>query len=146
MSGAQVYRVFDAADRLLYVGCSVAVDARLNQHAQSADWWLYQDRIERETFATRNEALAAESEAIATEHPRWNINGRSQDHPDGYANSIHRATWLHYERDVARRRRELIEEESRLLSQIRKARMSLAGVNAEVACIKDGYVFDEAVA
>lgn len=146
MSAAQVYRAFDVSGRLLYVGCSVDADARLVQHSKQADWWVFVDRIEREDFSSRDDALAAEAGAIATEHPRWNMVGRSQDHPDGFAASVGRADWLAYERDVARRRRALIAEEATLLREIRRARMAIAGVNAEITAINGGLEIDENVA
>lgn len=139
---AHVYRAFDSAGRLLYVGCSVSVDARLRQHEASAQWWLYKDKLAVEEFASQDEALAAEAEAIATEHPRWNMTGRSPDHPDGRCSTIQQARWLDYERDVSARHRSLLAEEARLLRAIRKIRMGLAGTKLEVAAIKAGLDLD----
>jgi len=147
MSGGYVYRAFDASGRLLYVGCSVDVDGRLNYHRDNASWWLFHDRIEVESFDTRDDAAEAEARAIATEHPRWNMQGRSQDHPDGFAHSLRGAHWLEYEADVARRTRQLMQDEASLLRKIRKVRMGLAGVRAEAEAIKSGLIsIDEDVA
>lgn len=143
---AYVYRAYDARDRLLYVGCSVDVDARLRYHEQHASWWVFSVRIERQAFPTRDEALAAETVAIATEHPRWNVKDRSVDHPDGHMNSVQDGSWLAYERDVARRHRNLTAEEASLVRKIRRTRMALAGVKAEVAAIGAGLEIDEEIA
>jgi predicted GIY-YIG superfamily endonuclease len=80
---ALVYRAFDANDRLLYIGCTTSFEARMKNHELNSPWWLFRDRIETQEFPTHADALAEESEAIATEHPRWNVRGRSEDHPDG---------------------------------------------------------------
>lgn len=141
---AEVYRAFDAIGRLLYVGCSVDVDARIRQHTDTSLWWPFHERIEREPFATRELAAEAEAEAIATEHPRWNISGRSLDHPDGHCTTIGGARWLDYERDVARRYRDLRRQESSLLSQLRKVRFALAGARSEADGISRGVSFYDA--
>jgi hypothetical protein len=140
---AHVYRAFDAAGRLLYVGCSIELDARLRQHSQNAQWWLFKDRVVAVGYPTHQEALDAEAEAIATEHPRWNMQGRSPDHPDGKASSWVTARWLDYDRDVANRHRKLLAEEQRLLSALRKVRMGLQGVRLEADAIKNGFTLDD---
>lgn len=142
MSAAHVYRAFDASGRLLYVGCSVEVENRLRQHSTNAQWWLFHDRITTEEFPTKAEGLEAEALAILTEHPRWNMQGRSDIHPDGKANSWTTAKWLDYDRDVSNRCRALNREEQRLLSALRKVRMGLAGVRLEAEAIKNGFVLD----
>lgn len=142
-AAAHVYRVYDASGRLLYVGCSVEVETRLHAHSQSATWWLFHDRIETEGFRTHEAALEAEAEAIATEHPRWNMQGRSPDHPDGKATNNNHARWLDYDREVSRRHRQLVSEEGRLLSALRKVRMGLQGARIEADAIKNGFVLDD---
>lgn len=92
---AQVYRAYDAAGRLLYIGSSVCVETRLRAHERNHSyWWPFHARITRETFATEAEARAAERLAIATEHPRWNVRHRSPDHPDGRMTCRRSAPWL----------------------------------------------------
>lgn len=135
---AEVYRAYDAAGRLLYVGCSSDVDTRLKAHATDSSWWPFHARVERVSYLARAEAEAAEAEAIATEYPRWNVIGRSLDHPDGYANSYHRATWLEYERDVARRLRKLRDEEANLRRKFLRNQMALRATLTEVTVISSG--------
>lgn len=75
--GASVlYRVFDAQDRLLYVGVSYSVFLRLGQHNDKAGWARYAVKITLERFSDREAAIDAEAEAIRTEDPVWNYTGR----------------------------------------------------------------------
>ena len=75
-----LYRHFDADGRLLYVGIARSVTARLAQHADSP-WDDQIARVEVERFATREEAEAAEREAIRAEKPIHNRahNGTNND-------------------------------------------------------------------
>lgn len=75
---ACVYRVYDEAGELLYVGASVNVSRRLTYHQRGAAvgnrWWGPAVKtITLEHFPSRAEALAAETQAIATERPRFNV-------------------------------------------------------------------------
>lgn len=70
-----LYRCFDADDVLLYVGISIHPTKRLQQHHRDSAWW---HQVAKVTFVhgqPRPAALAAEAEAIRTEHPRFNITG-----------------------------------------------------------------------
>lgn len=140
---AHVYRAFDASGRLLYVGCTVELESRLKAHSSSAQWWLFHDRVESEWFSSHDVALEAEAAAIHAEHPRWNMQGRSEGHPDGHASTALNSQWLDYDRDVSKRHRSLVGEEQRLLKSLRKVRMGLAGVRAEAEAIKNGFVLDD---
>lgn len=71
-----LYRAYDDRDRLLYVGISDGEFLRLAQHAASAPWTVYAVTIRLERFPLRSLAEAAEREAIATEDPVWNYQGR----------------------------------------------------------------------
>lgn len=71
-----VYRCYDADDRLIYVGCTVAPVNRMTTH-KVASWWFEQTvRIRYVVFPTRQYALRMERQAIANERPRWNVKGR----------------------------------------------------------------------
>lgn len=103
---AWVYRAYDADGRLLYVGCTAEVGARLSYHAQHAPWWIFHSAITTEQFDSEAAARDAELEAIATEYPRWNVVGRSPDHPDGpvsRATGLRSAPWLWADVQVWRR-------------------------------------------
>lgn len=68
-----LYRAFDQNGTLLYVGISLDTLRRLTQHRTSSAWFSDYRRLTRETFATREIALAKEAEAIRTERPVWNV-------------------------------------------------------------------------
>jgi hypothetical protein len=68
-----LYRYFDAEQRLLYVGISFSALNRAIQHKSSAKWWSEQRTMTRETHPTRSAAEEAERRAIATEKPIHNI-------------------------------------------------------------------------
>jgi hypothetical protein len=69
----QLYRHFDAAGTCLYIGIAEAASARQMAHARNAGWMRDVRTITVSApFRTRADALAAEAEAIRTEHPKWN--------------------------------------------------------------------------
>lgn len=75
-----VYRVFDADDRLLYVGCARNVDERMRMHQipstqsrASVGIALHGDRVTSEEFPNRATARAAEAAAIRAESPLLNV-------------------------------------------------------------------------
>ena len=67
-----LYRHFDQEGCLLYIGVSISALHRFVQH-RAAEWFLRIKRVEIESFATREEALLAESAAIKSEKPLFNI-------------------------------------------------------------------------
>lgn len=69
----QLYRHYDAQDRLLYVGISLSAVARLTQHKSVAHWSSDIVRLTIETFPTRELALEAERAAIEAEKPLHNV-------------------------------------------------------------------------
>lgn len=69
-----VYRFYDAADRLLYVGLTLNLKQRLSAHRRRA-WWPEVTRQRIEWFEGRREAKAAERAALASEAPIHNITG-----------------------------------------------------------------------
>lgn len=135
---AQVYRAFDGSGRLLYVGCSTDVDNRLAIHAANSVWFLFHSTITREDFPTRELAAEAEIVAIQAEHPRWNMQHRSKDHPDGFCYSVSAAPWLRYERDVWRRWKRATMERADLEEKRRANEIALRTVTTEIAHLKAG--------
>lgn len=74
-----VYRCYDAADRLLYIGCTVGVEARMSAHdRQGSRWFPEMARYTTEEHPGRDAALAAEREAIRIESPMFNVHA---NHP-----------------------------------------------------------------
>ncbi|MEH3109478.1 MAG: hypothetical protein PGN22_05160 [Agrobacterium cavarae] len=76
---ASLYRHFNASGDLLYVGCSNSVLRRTEQHESQSEWFLNVSTITVQHFADGAEALAAEAEAILSEHPRHNVRGNLPD-------------------------------------------------------------------
>jgi len=68
-----LYRHFDAAGRLLYVGISLSAIYRLAQHHSGSRWAHKIATVTHKLFRTREEAIVAERKAIATENPVYNI-------------------------------------------------------------------------
>lgn len=68
-----LYRHFDADGALLYVGISLSWPARTKAHVRESSWFAEVAQVTIEQFATREEALEAEREAIRREKPRHNI-------------------------------------------------------------------------
>ena len=79
MSACFLYRHFDGKDRLLYVGVSLNVIKRSIQHRSYTHWYSKIRRMEMKPFKTREEALAAEQEAILRENPLYNLQHPSPE-------------------------------------------------------------------
>lgn len=79
-----LYRIFGEADRLLYIGYSNDPARRLAEHAAAKTWWHEVARWEVEWLASEELAAAAETIAIALEHPQYNIHKQAMPmrHPD----------------------------------------------------------------
>lgn len=71
-----LYRLYGVGGKLLYVGVTSNVRARLLQHANSKSWWPQVRRTETVEYASRDEALKAESEIIKTQLPAYNQVGK----------------------------------------------------------------------
>jgi predicted GIY-YIG superfamily endonuclease len=76
-SAHTLYRCFDADGQLLYLGIARHGLSRLHQHEKDKGWWRRVATISIEHHASRTEALAAESRAIAEQHPLHNVQGRT---------------------------------------------------------------------
>jgi predicted GIY-YIG superfamily endonuclease len=75
-----VYRLYDSADRLLYVGISRNLIARWAQHAADKPWWPQVTRKTVVMYGCRKEAELAEGKAIRSESPLYNLAmGRTEE-------------------------------------------------------------------
>jgi hypothetical protein len=70
-NGTSVYRFYDQAGVLLYVGVANRPAERWADHS-GKPWWHLVARTELERYPTRAEALRVEAESIRYEHPRYN--------------------------------------------------------------------------
>lgn len=73
-----LYRCFDEADDLLYVGISRQVKNRLYFHSLNSPWYKEVTKVTHQNFNSRVEAQLAEAAAIKIEEPKHNaIRNRS---------------------------------------------------------------------
>jgi len=70
-----LYRFFDPAGRLLYIGLTSDPGHRIKQHKRQKSWWLHVARMEVEHCASRGELVEAERLAIKQERPLYNVQG-----------------------------------------------------------------------
>jgi predicted GIY-YIG superfamily endonuclease len=72
-----LYRCYDAAGTLLYVGVALDLEQRMREHRMATTW--YRDevtRIELGRYPDRASALEAERQAIQAEAPKHNRQGQ----------------------------------------------------------------------
>lgn len=109
-----LYRFYDRAGGLLYVGITNNPPRRFGKHKDEKEWWRHVARIALEHHPTREALAAAERAAIETEGPLHNIRMRPAvaeivwrcdvcDHPiddgDGYI-TVSYPDIFRYQRDV----------------------------------------------
>ena len=75
MEQTTLYRYFDNAGRLLYVGITKNQFNRFDQHSSTANWFGKITSATFEQYQTRESALEAETNAIANEFPKFNKAG-----------------------------------------------------------------------
>lgn len=68
----QVYRHYDKAGKLLYIGCTSNCLARTIAHSGVAEWFKITASITVEHFNTKDAAFAAEKKYIIDEQPPFN--------------------------------------------------------------------------
>jgi hypothetical protein len=71
-----IYLLYDAKDRLIYVGISAQGLSRLNGHSQSSPWFRKVVGAEIEHVKGRTAAEARELELIRERNPRFNVRGK----------------------------------------------------------------------
>jgi excinuclease UvrABC nuclease subunit len=84
MNEAVVYRIFDATDRLIYIGATSNVTQRLAYHRTQSWWWALAHRVDVESHEDKASAHDAEWAAIAAEDPAFNLalrRGRPSSKP-----------------------------------------------------------------
>ncbi len=76
-----VYRHFDEADRLLYVGRSRNPIARMNGHRGHSEWFTKIAKMTIEKFDSLEAATQAEADAIKAEKPAHNVQHAKPRNP-----------------------------------------------------------------
>lgn len=74
-----VYRHFDTAGQLLYVGSSFSPHNRKHGHSSASPWYPQSVRMTEEWFDSQRRALDAELRAIKTEAPIYNLQGKPKE-------------------------------------------------------------------
>lgn len=71
-----LYRIYNDANHLLYIGVTNNIDARLSSHKHEKDWWRLAHHVTIDPCSTdRGYAEREERAAIWQERPRFNIRG-----------------------------------------------------------------------
>jgi predicted GIY-YIG superfamily endonuclease len=68
-----LYRFYDRAGELLYVGITANMPGRLAAHRGDKSWFVEVDKIRLEHHVSREAVLSAEREAIIRERPKYNV-------------------------------------------------------------------------
>ena len=89
-----LYRHFNKAGDLLYVGVSLSALHRLGQHSDHSEWFRSIAKVTIEHFETRSEALNAEREAIGKERPLHNIHHKQLAAEEATKNAKQKAAAL----------------------------------------------------
>jgi predicted GIY-YIG superfamily endonuclease len=69
---AVLYRIYDARERLIYIGATSDLPARLRFHERMTWWHTLAARVESEELPDRRAAFIAEALAIQEEQPAFN--------------------------------------------------------------------------
>jgi predicted GIY-YIG superfamily endonuclease len=67
-----LYKLYDSANTLLYVGITRHPDVRFKEHAGDKPWWHLVTREEIVWLADRDAAIKAEAQAMVDERPLYN--------------------------------------------------------------------------
>jgi len=67
-----VYRLYDAEDRLLYIGLTMGTERRFEKHRRRP-WWKDVTRTDIQVHPDRESAKSAERVALNTENPMHNL-------------------------------------------------------------------------
>lgn len=127
-----LYRLFNAAGALLYVGITSNLDERLKDHRSDKrkTWWPQVAQVTVEHHPTELDARRAESKAIRSEEPAWNKEGRVRLTPGAMREGLR---WL---------RRRLDDEEAairapRRTPRSRRGQEALSAVNQARAVLEE---------
>lgn len=80
-----VYRVYNKDDGLIYVGSTKNFEKRLQAHKQSSWWFGLADRFDLDWYPNMVQAHEAETRAIETEAPAFNLNSLGTTRPGSLA-------------------------------------------------------------
>jgi predicted GIY-YIG superfamily endonuclease len=91
-----LYRCFTRKKVLLYVGMTNHIERRIESHRRDKPWWPYVDHITLQSVKSRKLLVEAESAAIESEKPRFNVQGGSAAVPSTPRSpGLARTLWPH---------------------------------------------------
>jgi hypothetical protein len=73
--GQYLYRLYNRAGSLLYVGITDNVFRRWKEHSRDKPWWTEVHKFTQDWYPDRASVEAAERHAITTERPSYNVIG-----------------------------------------------------------------------
>lgn len=76
-----LYRMYDRARELLYVGITFDAKARWKQHSEDKEWWTKVASVDLEHFTSRTAAERAEQKAIKKDRPMYNVTHQYRPTP-----------------------------------------------------------------
>ena len=88
-----VYRAFDDAAILLYVGCTVNFDQRMRYHRGRAPWYQFVAAVTTTPYPDKAQARAAEKVAIDTEAAYFNATQTDIDRTQSNLHAASRMLW-----------------------------------------------------
>ena len=68
-----LYRFYDEADQLLYIGITADPGARMVAHSHRKTWWSQVRSIKMQNFPNQMQLIRAERQAIKVENPLFNV-------------------------------------------------------------------------
>ena len=75
-----LYRLYGHLGELLYIGVTDNIGSRFAAHRKTKPWWSDVASMSIEVYPSRPDVLAAESEAIRLEQPRYNqVHAEARD-------------------------------------------------------------------
>jgi len=148
-----LYRLYDDADRLLYVGISRNPDVRWGQHSISKAWWSDVAHRTVEWHDTRIDAETAERNAIRAERPQHNVLGAPikgfhdtprpslQDYPDPTPADLVELAMRTAMHDLRNQHREAQRQEADALAEYHEAIADAADAGMKQVDIADATGF-----
>lgn len=114
-----VYRLYDSADALLYIGIAIVPRRRWAFHAYTKPWWPQVKRATVQWWPNFTEARRREAAAIRVEQPRHNVTHHPVNGPTT--------------RDIARRRAMATHAKKRNAARFLGLRSAVSGEDGQIA-------------
>ena len=138
-----LYRIWDSNGRLVYVGSTISLTRRLNEHRRQAHWWEHHAvSCTAKIFDSLYDAREAENAAIAVERPRFNMRHNPEATPDMTPNgNTPREGWVLFPVDLPSEMRDALKHlaidegtsAGAIIREMIEARLRKASIQREIA-------------